>query len=158
MPHPRHRRAREARHRAHQRFVVERPQVLGRAASARDDHHVEVVKLCEPVERSDDRLDRSDALDRCGREDELHAWIAPRDDRLDVVPDRADGARHDADASRCGRERAFSLEREESLGRQSLLQRLEPQVGVARAGRAQVIDADLAASVDAIELDPAVHE
>ena len=104
-----HCRPREARHRAHERLVVERREILGRTAAARDDHNIEVAHLRETVERADERLDRAAALHERGREHELNSWVTPCHDGLDVVPHRADLAGDDADASRRSRQRALPL-------------------------------------------------
>src|SRR5439155_26672012 len=88
---------------------------------------------------------------------ELDPRAAPRDDGLDVAPYRADGAGHHADAQRRGRERALALHREEALGRQAPLQRLEPQVRVAEAGGPEIVDAQLDAALAVIELNVPVR-
>src|SRR6185503_11460108 len=151
-------RARKPRDRADQRFVVERGEILARAATTRDDHNVQLAQLREPVQRADERLDRADALHLRGREDELDAWIATRDDGLHIAPGRTDRARDDADAPRSRRERALALLCEEALGGEPSLERLETEVRISGARRTNVVDAELAAALSVIELDPPVRE
>jgi len=105
-------RTREARERPDECLVVERSEILGRAAAARENDHVEIADLREPIERGDERFDRADALDLRGREDELHARVPAGDDLLDVMPDRADRAGDDTDPPRRRRQRALSLDGE----------------------------------------------
>ena len=158
MPHPGADRPRKTRDRADEGLVVERPELLRRAAAARDDHRVEVAYLREPVERGDQRLDRADALDLRGREHELDAGIAPRHDVLDVTPDRPDRARDDAETPRRRRKGALAFAREETLLGEAALERLQAQIRVSGPGRTQVVDAELASSVAQVELDVAVRE
>ena len=82
MTDPRHERPREPRDRADERFVVERPEILGGAAAARQDDDVERGELREAVERRDHRLRRPRPLDERRREDDLDARVAPRDHGL----------------------------------------------------------------------------
>ena len=92
------------------------------------------------------------------REDQFHPRIAARDDGLHVTPGGANRARDHAHATRRGRERALALLREETLGDQAPLQRLETQERIARARGTNVVDPQLAAALAVIELDPAVRE
>jgi hypothetical protein len=75
-----------------------------------------------------------------------------------VAPGSTDRARDDADASRRRRQRALPLLSEETLGDESSLERLEPEVRVAGARGADVVDTELATSLTVIELDPAVRQ
>src|SRR6266550_1180231 len=124
MADPRAHRPRETRQCADERFIVERPELLGRTTPAREYHHIEIADLGEAVERVDDRLDRADALHLCRREDELDARVAARDDGLDVAPDRADRACDHADPARGERKPALALRSEEAFGRETPLERL----------------------------------
>ena len=75
-------------------------------------------------ERPADRLGRARALHLRRREQDARA-AAPERDAADVVDDRAGRARDDADDARLGGQRALALGREEPLGGELRLQRLE---------------------------------
>ena len=128
-------RPRKARQGAHERLVVERPELFGGAAAPSEDHHIEIAQLRKAVERGDDRFRRADSLHLRRSEHELDARVAARDDRLDVSPGSPNGARDHADPAGRGRQRPLACGREEPFRREPALERLELQVGVARACR-----------------------
>src|SRR6185295_19437886 len=148
----------EAHDRAHQCLVFERREIFARAAATRDDDDIQLAQLREAIERTDQRLHRAYALHLRGSEDQLDARIATRDDGLHIAPGGTDRTRDDADTTRCRRERALPLLCEETLGGKPSLESLEAEERVARAGRAYVVDAQLAAAIAVVELDPPVRE
>src|SRR5207253_2238879 len=82
---------------AYERFIVERPEVLRRAAAPYEEDDVEIADLRETVELRDHRLDRAVPLDLSRGEDQLDARIAARRHRLHVAPGGAARARDHAD-------------------------------------------------------------
>ena len=101
--------------RARHGLLVEGPEILERAAAARDDDDVDVGDGGEAPQRRRDRERRALALHGRGREEDRHRAAAVRDAH-DVADDGARGRRHDAQAARQERQRALAGRVEEALG------------------------------------------
>ena len=159
-----------AGHRAHQRLVAERQQVLDAAAAAGDHDDVDVGVGVEAVQRGDDLVHRGRALHR----DVLDlgtARPAARRRAFSTTSRSAALARPVIRPMRCGqeRQRALALGGEQALGGQQLAQCLEPgeqltQPDLTDLGRAQAERAALEVEVrprpqhDPRSLDDAVRQ
>ena len=108
----------------HELLVVEREEVVSRAASAPHHDDVDVIHLLQHPQRAPDRLGRARPLHQRRREEDARA-AAAEGDLAHVVDDRAARARDHADDARVVRERPLLLGREEPLGPELLLQLLE---------------------------------
>jgi hypothetical protein len=97
--------------RARHPLVVEREQVFCRAATAPDDHDVELGDALDRVQRSDDRLGCIAALNEARGYDDPHR-AAPMSAAHDVVQRGTGWARHDPEHARQARQRALALGRQ----------------------------------------------
>jgi hypothetical protein len=88
-----------AGHRANDRLVVERTEILRRSATASDDDHVDLCDALELRHRAADRFGSTRALDLCWGQKNACSTAAERHP-ADVVNDSSGGARHDADGAR----------------------------------------------------------
>ena len=109
---------------AHERLVVERQEIVLRAAATADDDDVHVRHALQHPEGAPYALGGAGALHLRRREEDARAAATKRD-LADVVDHRALRARDDANDARIVRERPLLLGREEALGLQLLLQQLE---------------------------------
>ena len=101
---------------ARQALVVERPQILERAAAAGEDQHVAFGAPAGELERRDDLRGRLRALHRPpDRSAPAAGGKAPRQHVQDVAHRRAGGRGDDADAPRQGGQRALALGREQAF-------------------------------------------
>ena len=129
-------RHRRGGHRAHHLLVVERPQVLQRAAAARQDDQVDPRLCVDALQRAHDAARRGGALHDRRREDDVGQRIAAAQDVADVAPDGADRRGHDPDPARPARQLPLAAILEQALGGQLGAQRLVALVQVAGARRA----------------------
>ena len=77
--------------RTHNRFLVERPEILGRAAAASDDEHIHRIFL---IKESDCRRDLSRclrSLHENGAEDQLHRRPAALRNLVDIAQNGSGG-------------------------------------------------------------------
>ena len=155
--------------RPHDPLVVERPQVLQRAAAAGEDRHRGRVvgrpaprssrdPALEPPERPDDARRRLLALDLA--RDEHDPGSGQRRARTwhDVAPDGAGRAGDDGDRPRPRRQRALAGRVEQALRGEPRLERLEPQRQVAEPRRLDRLDVELERALRLEQVDPAVGD
>ncbi len=114
----------QARHAPHHALVVERHQVLARAATATEHHHIEPRIALDQVQRTHDAGRGIFTLNERRREHDFHV-ATPKGDRHDVVERGARSARHHADDARRVGQRALALDREQPLLREPLFQLLQ---------------------------------
>ena len=140
------------------RFVVEAPQILDRAAAARDDDRVEVITLIQSLQRGDD-LGRS-IIALHGRRREHHPQQRPAaaNDVEHVLQGRAGGRGDNADGVHDRRERAFPIGFKEALGLQLRLEPLELLIEIAHARRLDRVDVELIRALHFVHADLAVRK
>ena len=157
---------RRGANRANDALVVERPQILERAAAAADDEDVDLVPLCRQRDRRAQRRRRVDALDDARVDHDANVRRAPRQRRRHVVERGAGERGDDADRARMRRQRALERGVEEALGLEARAQPNEPFVQRALARRlhdlgdelqlaARLVDGDPTAQLDALAFDAA---
>lgn len=112
------------RDRARERLVIERPQVLDRAAAAADDQHVDLAPRVRRRDHRGELLRRARALHGRRIDDHRHVRRAARERRQHVAQRGRLQRRDDADRARMRRRRPLALGREEPFG---LELRLQPQ-------------------------------
>ena len=156
--------------RAHDALVVERPQVLERAAAAGEDRHRRrLVRL--PVAR---RARRSTAraagsavtidagaavaLDLARDEHDAGHRPAAREDRAHVAPDGAGRRRDDGDRPRLPGQRPLPRRVEQSLRRERGLELLEPDREVAEPRRLERLDVQLQRALRLEHVHPPVGD
>ncbi len=146
----------------HDRFVVERPEILERAAAAGEDRHRRPGGVRgrdvppEPIERTGDACGGGLALDLARDEHDTDERPAPREHVSDVVPDRTRRARDDPDEGRSGGQRSFSFDAEEAFLRESRLELLEPDREVAEARGLERLHVQLKGAGRLIDVHPTV--
>ena len=149
-------------------FVVERPEVLERAAAAGEDRQLGrlgdpsvpiqgLQPALQPAERPDDALRRALALDAARHEEHPRHRPAPGEHRRDVVPDDPGRARDHGDRRGSLRQRSLAVLGEQPLGVEAGLQRLEPDREVAEPRRLDRFDVELDRALLLEQVDPAVR-
>ena len=141
--------------RAGQHLVVERPQVLERAAPPSHDDHVDAAERVELADALGHLGGGAVALDAGRRQHDVDLAEALADDPQHVADGGAAGRGHDADLAREPRQRALAARVEEALGRQPLLELLEGQLQGAEATRLQQLDHQLVLAALRVDLDGA---
>ncbi len=155
--------------RAHDRLVVERPQVLQRPAAAGDDRDLRclarstgrdpaVAIALDLAQRGDEAGRRRLALDLGRHEDHAGQRPAARQHMTDVLPHGAGRAGHHGDRRRPRRQRALPALVEQPFSGKAGLERLEPQGQVAEPGRLDRIDVELERALRLEQVDPAVGD
>ena len=138
MPHGRDHRNRACRDGADHYFLVEGPEVLDRAAAARDDHQVGPLvrrQGRETLHRIGHLLGRALALDQHGPDQDV-AGKAIGQAVEDVADHRPGGRGDDADPARQEGQRALAIPVEQPL-------RLEPGAGLGQQGKQGALARDL---------------
>ena len=125
-------------HRPQQRLVAEGQQILDAAASPGDHDHVDLGIAVEPFQCGDNLGDRGRALRRGVLDAEPDGGQSPPRVLHDIVLGRAGPPGDDADAAREEWQRAFSLTREQTLGREQSPKRLEPGEQLAQPDEAHL--------------------
>jgi len=124
-------------------LLVERPQVVERAAAAADDQHVDVRMRIRRPNRRRDFARGARTLHRRGVENDRHAGSAPAKRRQHVAQRGRMARRHDADSPRIRRQCALARAVEETRGFERALSREEPLVERALARLAHRLDVHL---------------
>ena len=119
-------------HRAHDRLLVEGPQVLHGPAAAPDDHRVHRLRA-QGLHGLRDGGRRALALHAAGAEQDVHGRVAAVRHAHDVPDHRAGGRGRNADAARRARQGALLLGIEEALGLQAGAVALKAQPELAHA-------------------------
>ena len=152
---------------AHDRLVVECPEVLERPAAAGQDRHRGSL-LGQPggrtlgrvaldlAERRDQAPWRRVALDLGRDQDDAGQRPAASQDVADVLPDGAGGAGDDSDRRRSCGKRPLAGRVEQALRGEPGLERLEPQGQVAEPRRLDRLDVELERSLRLEQVDPSV--
>jgi len=150
-------RNRRGRHRARDRLVVERPEILDRTATANQQQHLALAPPRGSRQRRDDRCRRVDPLHRRRVDDDRHAGRAPPQRGQHVAQRRRRGRGHHADRARHRRQRPLALRIEQALGLQSRLQLQEALVQVAGTGAAHRLDRQLVVAARLVQGDRGPH-
>ena len=129
--------------RARHGFVVERPQVLERTATAREQQHVVVPRARGRGEHGDDRWRRFLALHRHRQDVDLDQRIAPAQHAQHVAHGGAAGRGDDADAAWQARQCALGRRIEQAFGAKARLELLELALQRAGTGFLQRFDDEL---------------
>ena len=127
--------------RARDELVVERPELLDRAAAAAGDDHVDVAARVELLDGADDAGDGVGALHGRRRKHDLGEGPAALEHVADVVEDGAGLRRDDADAAREARQRALARLVEQALFLEAHLEALE--LRLERAGALGLHEVDI---------------
>ena len=144
--------------RARDPLVVERSQVLGRAAAARDDQDVESAAAVERANGARNLRRGHVALDpdRVNRDREA---VEPASEHVQDVPDRGSGRRRDdADVPREKRDRPLLCLVEEPFRGELRLQLLERELEGADPDRLDREPPDLELAGRRIEIEVAAHD
>ena len=131
------------RHRANDAFLVERPQILHRAAAPRHDDDADVFQPFEHPNPRRDFLIRADALHAHRAEQDARVRVAPQRYIQNVVNHRARRRGNHADGIRVARQSALSFRRKQPLAPQLLLEHLQPLVEHTHALRMQPLHDEL---------------
>ena len=140
------------------RLVVEGPQVLERAAAARDDQHVAVPARGREAQGLLDLARRGFALHGDRVDQHRDRREAPAQDVQYVAQRRAGRRGDDADPSRQSRQRLLVAAVEEPFGAESRLEFLETSPQQAFPRFLEVLDDDLEFAPRLVEADPAARE
>ena len=130
-------------HRARDLLVVERPQVLDRAAAPSDDQHVDLRTRVRRTDRLHDARGRGLALHGRRVDDDAQRRPAARERRQHVVQRRALWRRHQADRARIRGQRPLALGGEPARGLELRLEPRELLVERSRAGEPDRVDVEL---------------
>ena len=124
---------------AGQRFVIERPEILGRSAAASDDDHVELRHARDGPQRAHQIERRAVALHAGGPDDDACGRMPRGQHAQDVAERGAVERRHHADAAGQHGQRPLARRVEQALRLQAPFQLLEGglQCRRARAARAR---------------------
>ena len=136
-------------------LVVERLQILERAAAAREDQHVAVSAAPGEAQRIDDLAGRGHALHGNRVDEDGHGRETPPEHVQDVADRRARGRGDHADPAWQGRQWLAMRRVEESFGRETALELLEAPAQQAFAGLLEVLDHDLEFAARLVEADAA---
>ena len=130
----------DARDRARDDFLVERPEIFDRSAAAADDDDVD-ARHARRSARSAARDVRRRALALHARraDDEVRVGVAPAQHLDDVADRRAVERRDDADLARQRRQRPLARGVEQPFGLQPLLQLIERELQRAEPVRLEVL-------------------
>ena len=139
--------------RARHRLVVERPEVLERAAAARQQQHVVARGArCFGDDTRDDRW-RLAALHRDREQFDVRERKTPRDHAEHVADRGATGRSHDANTAREARQRSLARRIEQAFRREPRLQKLELAPERAFAGFLEMLDDELKLAARFIQRD-----
>ena len=143
---------------ARQALVVERPQILERAAAAGEDEHVALGPAAGERERRNDLRGRLCALHGDRIDHDRDGGKAPRKHVQDVAHRGAGGRGDDADAPGQRRQRTLALGGEQALRLESRAQLLELALQGAETRILHVLDDELKLAARLVESDAGAHE
>ena len=134
----------DARDRARDDLLVERPEILDRSAAAADDDDVDAGHACDrrAAPRAISRR-RALALHARRADHEVRVRVAPPQHLDDVADRRAVERRDDADLARQRRQRPLARRVEQPFGLQPLLQLIERELQRAETVRLEVLADEL---------------
>ena len=132
-----------SRHRAHDAFLVEGPQILHRAAAACHDDHTHAVDSFQQADRLHHLVRRADALHPHRAQQNPRLRVPPQRHVHDVVNHRAGWRGNHADRVGIRRQRPLALRLKQALPRELFLQRQQPLIEHAHAFRAQAACVEL---------------
>src|ERR1700730_3966605 len=124
-------------------FVVERPQILERAAAAREDQHLALGARRGGLQRRDQRRHGSRPLHRRRIDEDPCGRITPREDMQDVAQCGPGWRSDHADTLWKPRQTSLALERKQTFGCQLRFQALELAPQRADTRLLEVLDDDL---------------
>ena len=110
---------------AHEEFVVKDSEVIGAAATSKDNDGVEVSALIEEAEGGDDLIDGGEALDLGVDGEDLEAAPAVVDDFEEVAVTSGGGGGDDAEAREVSGERTFADGVKKAFGGEFALEEFE---------------------------------
>ena len=147
------------RDRAGHELLVERPEILDRAAAAPDDDDVDARDLARSrAAPAHDLGGRAVPLDARRPDHQVRVRMAAAQHLDDVAQRRAVERRHDADLARQRGQRPLARRVEEPFGLQLLLQLLERQLQRAEPVRLQVLADDLVLALRLVDAEPAARD
>ena len=139
--------------RARHNFLVERPQILHRAAAAPDDDDLDLRDFRRASNALRDALRRPCALHLNRHQHQRHAGVTRPRHHADIVQHRACFRRDDRDFLRAIRQAPLVLLVEQPLRRQAVFQRLELLIQRADAVRTHTVAGNLVAAALAVQPD-----
>ena len=139
-------------------LLVERPQILERAAAARDDHDVDAGMPRHVADGAGDLVAGALALDAARADQQPQAGVAVGDDAHDVAHRRALERGHDADGPRQQRQRTLARRGEQAFGLEPALQLLEGELERAEPARLEVLTDDLHLAARLVDLELAARD
>jgi hypothetical protein len=109
-------------------LLVERPQVLDRAAASHQEQHIALGAPARAREHGGDAIGRALALHRCRVNNDFDCRIAPRERGQDVAQSSRCERSHDADAPGVDRQRALQRRVEQAFRAELFLEAQEALV------------------------------
>src|ERR1700719_2187169 len=139
-------------------FVVERPQILERAAAAGEDQHFALGARRGGLQRRDQRRDGGRPLHRRRIDEDPCGRITPREDVQNVAQCRPGWRGDHADALRKARQTSLALERKQTFGREPRFQAIELAPQRADTRLLQVLDDELVLAPRLVHADAAADQ
>ncbi|MDR8853482.1 hypothetical protein FEP99_06531 [Burkholderia pseudomultivorans] len=145
------------RDRARKRLVVERPQILDRAAAAAHQQYVDLAPRIGGLHGRDQLLGRARTLHGCRIDDHRDVRRAARERGQHVAQRGGLQRRDDADRTRMSRQRPLALGREQSFGLELRLQAQERLVQAPLPGAPHGLDIELHLAARLVHRDDRAH-
>ncbi len=139
-------------------LVVERPQILERAAAAGEDQHLALGARASRLQRRDQRRRGGRTLHHRRIDEDPYGRETAREDVQDVAQRGSRWRGDHADTPRKARQAAFALERKQTLGRELRFQALELAPQRADARLLQVLDDELVLAPRLVDADAAADQ
>ncbi|VWC42463.1 hypothetical protein BLA6860_07099 [Burkholderia lata] len=145
------------RDRARQRLVVERPQILDRAAAATDQQYVDLAARIRGLDGRDELFGGTGALHGRRIDDHRNVRRAAGERGQHVAQRGRLQRRDDADRARVGRQRPLALGREQPLALELRLQPQERLVQAPLPGAPHGLDVELHFAARLVHRDDRAH-
>ena len=158
VAHRRHHRHRRGGDGAHQRLVVERPQVFQRSAAAGQQHHLVTAAGRGPAQQVGDLRRGAFALHQAGQDIHFKQGQPARQHAEHIAHGRAGGRGDHRHPAHPGRQRSLARGIEQAFGRQSGLQCLEGAAQRAFAGLFEMVEHQLVVAARLVQGQAATAE